>query len=88
VDDLARALRGAGGDKLASSIPPIRLVERDGLLFTLDNRRLAAFSAAGRPVPYRMATEAEIAKEWAKKFTTTEQQGWGWYIGIRPGKSP
>lgn len=84
IDDLARALRGPGGDQLAKQIPAIRLVEQDGLLFTLDNRRLAAFSAAGRQIPYRMATAKEIAAEWTRKFTTTAEQGWGQYITVRP----
>jgi hypothetical protein len=81
---MARALRGSAGDQLASKIPAIRLFEKDGLLYSLDNRRLAAFSAAGRPVPYRMATSQEVAKEWTKKFTTTAEQGWGQYITVRP----
>jgi hypothetical protein len=50
-------------------VPPIRLVEKDGQLFTLDNRRLEAFRRAGVAVPYRMATTEEAAAE-AWKFTT------------------
>ncbi|MGH8018411.1 MAG: hypothetical protein ACREIA_08990 [Opitutaceae bacterium] len=83
IDDVARALRGPGGDQLAAQFPPIRLVERNGQLFTLDNRRLAAFSAADRPIPYRMATPAEAAKD-SFKFTTTAEQGWGQFIEVRP----
>jgi RHS repeat-associated protein len=83
ISDLADALRADSGKALAKAIEPIRLVVKDGLLYTLDNRRLAAFAAAGREVPYRMATAAEIAKEWATKFTTTVEQGWGKYITIR-----
>ncbi|HEX6167163.1 MAG TPA: hypothetical protein VFZ30_10270, partial [Acidimicrobiales bacterium] len=56
-------------------VPPIRLVEYKGRLFTLDNRRLAAFGEAGISAPYRMATPREIAREWKSKFTTdTEGQ--------------
>ena len=85
VDGLARALRGAGGRDLASRIPPIRLVNRNGVLYTLDNRRLAAFSGSGQQISYRMATSQEIAKEWLKKFTTTVRQGSGKYITVREG---
>jgi hypothetical protein len=84
IDDVARTLRGPGGADLARSFEPIRLVERDGLLWTLDNRRLAAFSAGGQQVPFRMATQAEISAEWARKFTTTAQEGWGQFITVRP----
>ena len=55
-----------------ASVPPIRLLERDGELFTLDNRRLEAFRRAGVDVPYRMATPEEAASE-AWKFTTRNQ---------------
>jgi hypothetical protein len=46
------------------------LVDKGGTLFTLDNRRLAVFGAAGVKVPYVMASAAEAADE-AWKFTTT-----------------
>jgi hypothetical protein len=64
---MAGALRS--GTLKADQVPAIRLVEKDGHLFTLDNRRLEAFRRAGVDVPYRMATPAEAAKE-AWKFTT------------------
>ena len=67
ISDLADALRS--GQVRPEDVPPIRLVERDGSLFTLDNRRLEAFRRAGVDVPYRMATPEEIAREvW--EFTT------------------
>ncbi|XBB67848.1 polymorphic toxin-type HINT domain-containing protein [Nocardioides sp. WV_118_6] len=67
VKDLAAALRT--GAVSPGDIPPIRILERNGSLFTLDNRRLAAFQEAGVDIPYRMATPGEIASEkW--KFTT------------------
>ncbi len=63
------------------SIPAIRVVQRDGNIYTLDNRRLAAFQQAGVDVPYRLATPQEIANEgW--KFTTTND---GTSILIRGG---
>ncbi|MDQ2815582.1 MAG: Hint domain-containing protein, partial [Actinomycetota bacterium] len=67
ISDTAQGLREGTIDP--ESIPPIRLVERDGNLFTLDNRRLVAFQDAGVEVPYRMATEREIGRE-AFKFST------------------
>ena len=67
IDDLATGLRS--GSVNPTSIPPIRLVEREGSMFTLDNRRLWSFQQAEVPVPYRMATPQEAAAE-AWKFTT------------------
>jgi hypothetical protein len=67
IDDFAGDLRSGPIDP--SAIPPIRIVVRDGLLFTLDNRRLEAFRRARVEVPFRMATAEEAAAEqW--KFTT------------------
>jgi hypothetical protein len=66
IDDLAEALRN--GTVKPEDIPPIRLVEKDGLLYTLDNRRLEAFRRAGVDVPYRMATPEEIEEEVKRKF--------------------
>jgi hypothetical protein len=57
------------GDLSPNNVPAIRLVEREGQKFTLDNRRLIAFQEAGVPVPYRMATASEIRRD-AFKFTT------------------
>ena len=68
IDDLADALRS--GQVQPEDIPPLRLVERDGLFFTLDNRRLEAFQRAGVPIPWRLATPVEVDSE-AWKFTTT-----------------
>lgn len=67
IDELASGLKK--GNISPQSVPPIRLVERDGQLYTLDNRRLEAFRRAGVEVPYRMATPKEDSAEgW--KFTT------------------
>ncbi|HZG42015.1 MAG TPA: RHS repeat-associated core domain-containing protein, partial [Longimicrobium sp.] len=80
VHALAEGLRSGAIDP--ASIPPIRLVEHNGAMYSLDNRRLAAFHLAGVNVPARMATPAEVAKEWTKKFTT---QNGGSSIEIRGG---
>jgi hypothetical protein len=68
----------------SSQVDAIRLVEVEGVLYTIDNRRLAAFQVAGVPVPFRMATPAEVAGS-GFKFTSTTggtsvQVVWpGWY---------
>ncbi len=67
VAELAAGLKA--GKISAADVPAIRLVEKDGALFTIDNRRLSAFQQAGVPIRYRMATPQEIAANlW--KFTT------------------
>ena len=70
IADLARGLRD--GSIAPGDVPPIRVVERGGKLFTLDNRRLWAFREAGVGVPYRAATEEERQAE-AWKFTTNNE---------------
>ena len=70
VDELAAGLRN--GTVKAADIPPVRLVERNGQLFSLDNRRLWSFQQAQVPIPYRMATPQEAAAE-AWKFTTQNE---------------
>ena len=67
IDDLAEELRS--GRLRPHDVPAIRVFERDGKLFTLDNRRLEAFRRADVGIPVRMATPQEIAEE-AWKFTT------------------
>ncbi len=67
LDELVAALRAGRVD--GERLPPIRLVTRGDLLFTLDNRRLEVYRRAGRPVPYRWASpEEERGEQW--KFTT------------------
>ncbi|NJL28319.1 MAG: hypothetical protein HC897_10735 [Thermoanaerobaculia bacterium] len=51
VDDLITGLKSGRFDP--SSIPPIRIVAKDGKVFTLDNRRLYAFQHAGVEIPYQ-----------------------------------
>lgn len=67
IEELVNGLRS--GRIRPEDVPPLRLVERDGELFTLDNRRLEAFRRAGIEAPFRIATPEEIvAESW--KFTT------------------
>jgi len=65
-------------------ITKVRYDGLGGMLFTLDNRRLLVFSQAGQQVPFRMATQSEIEKEFANKFSTTSAQGWDQFITVRP----
>ena len=59
----------------------IRLLERNGLTFTLDNRRLFVFQQAGMPIRTVPATAEEIAAE-AWKFTTRNE---GASVRVRGG---
>ena len=63
-----------------NDLPAIRTFQKDGLTFTLDNRRLFAAHQAGVKVKTVPATAAEIAKELPRKFTTRND---GTIIGIR-----
>ncbi len=70
----------SSGTLRASEIDPIRVFERGGSTFTLDNRRLFAASEAGTTVLTRPAAATELAKEMARKSTNP---GSGIYIGFR-----
>ena len=67
IEALAEGPRSAKIDP--ATIPPIRLVEVGGLLYTLDNRWLEAFRRAGIKIPFRMATSDEASKG-RRKFST------------------
>jgi RHS repeat-associated protein len=68
VDDLIADLKS--GKLTSDDVDPIRVFEKDGQQYTLDNRRLYAFQQANVPIRTVPATEDEIANEgW--KFTTT-----------------
>lgn len=74
IDDLAAGLKS--GSIKPGSIEPIRLVEREGHLISIDNRRLEAFRRAGVDVPTRMATPAEIQQAIQQgKFSAGELGG-------------
>jgi RHS repeat-associated protein len=51
VGELASGLKD--GTISPSSVPAIRIVVKDGQVFTLDNRRLQAFQQAGVAIPYQ-----------------------------------
>jgi RHS repeat-associated protein len=67
LEDLVEGLKS--GKIKPEDLPAIRLVDKDGKLFTLDNRRLYALQQAGKQSFCRMATAEEIFKE-SWKFTT------------------
>ncbi len=63
----------------ADDVPPIRVFERDGKLYSLDNRRLYAFQEAGVPIRSVWATADEVTSE-AWKFTTRND---GVFVRVR-----
>jgi filamentous hemagglutinin len=50
-------------------LPSIRVFEKDGRVYSLDNRRLLAISEAGVSIKVVLATPAEVAKEGWKMTT-------------------
>jgi adhesin HecA-like repeat protein len=67
VQETIDALRS--GSLRPTDLPAIRVFEKDGLIYTLDNRRLFAANQAGVPVNIIPATAEEIARE-SWKLTT------------------
>ena len=63
----------ANGDVSASDLPPIRVFEQDGNIFSLDNRRLFAGQMANVDLPYTTATQSELDAELPWKFTTSNE---------------
>jgi RHS repeat-associated protein len=69
VAELAEGLKNGTIDP--ASVPPIRILEKNGQIFSLDNRRLAAYQEAGIPIRYQKATFKDIANSLARdKFST------------------
>ncbi|CCQ72499.1 hypothetical protein [Magnetospira sp. QH-2] len=52
--------------------PPVRIVEIDRKVYTLDHRRVVAYRIAGQPIPYRKvsAIDSGISDEIKKKLTS------------------
>jgi hypothetical protein len=63
VEDLANKIRNG-----EANTPPIRIVEKNGQVYTLDNRRLYAHQQAGVPVEYQKLDQ--IPKRQRFKFST------------------
>jgi RHS repeat-associated protein len=68
VEAMVGGLRA--GATNADKIPALRVVEMNGKLYSLDNRRLEAFRRAGVAVRFEVVSLADVQKEFAKKFTT------------------
>jgi len=66
VQELAAKLKSGQVDP--STIPSIRIVVKDGKVFTLDNRRLRAFQEAGIDIPFKKLDS--IPKRDLDKFST------------------
>ncbi|WVT77624.1 hypothetical protein QM996_24650 (plasmid) [Sinorhizobium chiapasense] len=71
IDDLVQSLKSGAVEP--KDIPAVRLVEKDGVLYSLDNRRVEAFRRAGMDMKARMATQKEIQRESNGKFTTRNE---------------
>ncbi|MEU1181326.1 hypothetical protein ABZ464_27500 [Streptomyces sp. NPDC005820] len=63
VDDLKT------GKVTAGDLPPIRIFQKDGKIYSLDNRRLHAAQEAGVNVRFVRASPADVQNE-SWKFTT------------------
>ncbi|HEY1057147.1 MAG TPA: RHS repeat-associated core domain-containing protein [Limnobacter sp.] len=79
VDDFIQDLRV--GEINPAAIDPVRIVQRDGKIFTLDNRRLYGFERAGIDIPYQKLDT--IPKRELFKFSTMND---GTSITIRKGR--
>lgn len=66
VDDFSKGLKNGSIDP--AKVEPIRIVEKDGKIFTLDNRRLYAFQQAQMDIPYVKIDT--LPKRQLFKFTT------------------
>ncbi len=56
-------------DRVPANMPPIHIYEKDGRIFSLDNRRLAAAKAAGVELPYVKVdpSDPKVAREIRRK---------------------
>ncbi|MBZ9731335.1 DUF6443 domain-containing protein [Salegentibacter sp. JZCK2] len=69
VESLTKGLKDGSIDP--SSIPAVRITNKDGKIYTLDNRRLKAFQDAGIEVNYQKVDYSSLPKSELRKFTTT-----------------
>ncbi|MGQ1945207.1 hypothetical protein [Ornithobacterium rhinotracheale] len=69
IYDLIKKLKNKDIDP--KTIPAIRIVEKDGLIYTLDNRRLKVFQEAGIDIPYTKLDK--IPESEMFKFTTKNE---------------
>ncbi|MFE6072513.1 RHS repeat domain-containing protein [Streptomyces sp. NPDC056525] len=66
IDDLK------AGRTTANDFPAIRIFEKEGKIYTLDNRRLYVFKEAGAPINFRRATPQEVSSEGWKMTTQND----------------
>lgn len=81
VSEVAEKLKK--GELDPNEFPPVRLVEKDDSVFTLDNRRLKVFQDAEVDIPFVKLDS--IPKDQQFKFTTQNQ---GESIKVRQAKPP
>jgi hypothetical protein len=67
---------------VADRIPPVRIFERNGQVFTLDHRRIVAHRLAGVRVRFRKSSVEDVIKELHGKLDTKDE---GLSIRIRVG---
>jgi hypothetical protein len=73
INDLIAGLRN--GTVQVSDVPPIRVVEYNGQLVTLDNRRLLAFQAAGIkeiPIQQLSLSDPVVQRDFLRKYNPIE----------------
>lgn len=84
VDDLIKGLKN--GTISPDDVPAINVYKKNGIIYSLDNRRLYAFKKAGMSrinVKWVNTKDPKVAKEIGDKFTTITQ---GLSIIVRGGK--
>ncbi len=81
MEDTIEGLRS--GKIKPEDIPPVRIGEVNGEVYTLDHRRLVAFREAGVPITYRKASARELKRETRGKTTSKDN---GLSVKIRKGE--
>lgn len=71
IEDMTKALKE--GKLKAEDVPPIKIVEKDGKIYSLDNRRLKAFQDAGVDIHYEKVKLEDLSKNDMKKFSTENE---------------
>ena len=68
VFDMIKKLRD--GSINSESFPPIKIFVKDGVFYSVDNRRLFAFQQANLPIKYEIIINPQMFIRQAFKFTT------------------
>jgi len=69
LEDVVRDLRS--GKISPDDFPPIRILEYNGNIYSLDNRRLKVFQDAGIKIKTKIVFMKDVEREFKRKFTTT-----------------